>query len=119
MNAAWAGVILAGVGVLFIPARWAVRLLLRTHDFLDDWAGQPARPGVSAHQGVMARLAAVEEDTQAIKAETKPDHGHSMRDIVHQTSRDLAEVKDDVAAMRSRVELFEHQREERAEDKPA
>jgi hypothetical protein len=117
MTAGWfalmAGGIAALLGILTAGVRTGRVMHRRITDFLDDWAGQPQRPGVAARPGVMARLEAVEETTADISQETKPNHGHSMRDIVHQTSTDLAGVKADVAALRGRTELFEHERHDR------
>jgi hypothetical protein len=117
VNAAWvtAATALAAAigGVLVWCARWALRVLLRTRDFLDDWGGQPARPGVEARPGVMARLQAVETAVAKVLAQTQPDHGHSLRDVVHQIREDVSDVKNDQAAMRARMELFEHERESR------
>lgn len=43
-------------------------------DFLDDWTGEPARPGVPARSGVMDRLAQLENNG-----------GKSLKDKVDQT----------------------------------
>jgi hypothetical protein len=119
MTAGWAGVLVAAVGVILVPAawcaRWAWKLMMRTRDFLDDWAGSPARHGVNARPGMMERLQRVERVTDEIRAETRPNGGNSLRDVVHRTAADVAAIKGDQAAMRARVELFEHQREERDE----
>jgi hypothetical protein len=87
-------------------ARWAWRILSRTTQFLDDYFGEPAREGIEARPGVMARLRNVESLAGDIRAETRPDGGNSMRDIVHR-------VADELGALRSRMELFETQREGR------
>jgi hypothetical protein len=100
-----------------IACRWAWRLLSRTRDFLDDWSGQPGRPGVSGRPGVMARLQTVEQMVTEIRGETQPDHGHSLRDVVHKIREDLSDVKADQAAMRARQEQLEYQREHREEGK--
>jgi|SRR5690606_6239788 len=41
--------------------RWIRSWGKRISDFLDDWNGEPERPGVPARPGVMQRLAANEE----------------------------------------------------------
>jgi hypothetical protein len=111
VTAAWVGALAAVVAVVLAgPARWAWRLLRGTSRFLDDWAGHGERPGV------MDRLAAVERNIVEVRTQIRPDHGHSLRDVVHRTASDVADVKTDVAKLASRVELFEHQREDR--DKP-
>jgi hypothetical protein len=86
--------------------RWTYRIIMRITRFLDDYFGEPAREGVPARPGVMARLAALEEALAHVVAETRPNHGNSLRDVVAQTAQDVAD-------MRGRMELFEHQREGR------
>ncbi len=93
-------------GVLVWCARKAWRVLSRTMRFLDDYFGEPARDGVPARPGVMARLGAVEAATARVLAETQPNGGSSLRDVVHRTAADVAQ-------MRQRMEQFERQRQER------
>ena len=97
--------------------RWAWRILARTTRFLDDYFGEPSREGLPARPGVMARLQKVEDIATEVRAETRPNGGNSLRDFVHRTAEDMAEVKASLASLTGRVELFEHQREDRdAED---
>jgi hypothetical protein len=117
VNAAWLTAftaLAAAVGGLLVwGGRLAWRLITRTLNFLDDWAGEGARPGVEARPGVMARLLAMERAVAEVRAETRPNGGHSLRDVVHRTANDVADIKADQAAMRARIEQFEHQRQER------
>jgi hypothetical protein len=83
--------------------RWTWRILSRTTTFLDDYFGEPARDGVAARPGVMSRLQAVEDSLAHVVAETRPNHGNSLRDVVARTAQDVAD-------MRGRMELFETQR---------
>lgn len=60
-------------------------------NFLDDWAGTEARPGVSKRPGVMERLGNIEQrlDTADIKLtetnkQLKPNGGNSVADKVTQ-----------------------------------
>lgn len=94
--------------------RRARRVWHRVRDFLDDWSGQPEREGVPARPGVMARLLAMEHGVAEVRAETQPNGGTSLRDVVHRTASDVADVKAKQEAMRQRMELFESQRQERA-----
>jgi hypothetical protein len=96
----------AVAGLAAWAIRWTWRVLTRITRFLDDYFGEPARDGVPARPGVMSRLQAVEESLAHVVAETRPNHGNSLRDVVAQTAQDVAD-------MRSRMELFEHQRETR------
>jgi hypothetical protein len=104
-------VALAGLAGWGLRVAW--RLVSRTIRFLDDWAGEPARPGVAERPGVMARLQSVEQSLASVLAETKPNGGSSLRDVVHRTAADVADIKYDQIMMRQRMELFEHNREER------
>ena len=115
MSAAWVAAACAVVSLVLArwPGRWIWRLLRGTMRFLNDWTGEPARKGVDTRPGVMERLQSVEKIVTEVRAETRPDGGPSMRDVVHQTSRDVADVKADVAKLAGRVELFEHQRKDR------
>lgn len=114
MNAAWLTAftaLAAAVGGLLVwCGRWAARILSRTMRFLDDWQGEPARPGIEARPGVMARLLAMEHAVAEVRAETKPNGGSSLRDVVHRTANDVADIKADQAAMRQRMEQIERQR---------
>ena len=117
MSAAWLTALSALAaaigGVLWWLLRQAWHLLSRTMRFLDDWAGEPARPGVEARPGVMERLRAVEVKLAQVLAETRPNHGHSMRDVMHAVRNDVSEIKADQAAMRGRIEQFEAERGKR------
>lgn len=71
----------AGLGYLI---RGVCRMLGRINAFLADWHGRPARPGVEATPGVMARL-------QAIEDELTLNHGESLKDQVIALREDHAE----------------------------
>ena len=58
-------------------------------NFLSDWTGEPARPGVPARAGVMARLEANDEQIKAVRHELHPNSGSSMRDAIDRTERKL------------------------------
>lgn len=70
-----------GVASIILGAVAAVTRSLRplvhgVGQFLEDWNGEPERPGVSpAKPGVMARLSAIEH-------ELHPNGGSSMRDAI-------------------------------------
>ena len=102
--------ILAGVAWVARQARW---FHLRIRHFLDDWAGEPARPGVAGRPGVMESIADLRQQVAEVKAETRPNGGASLRDAVHRIEQDVAAVKGDVGPLAGRVELFEHEREDR------
>lgn len=52
-----------------------LRTLRKVNDFLDDWRGEPARPGVKARPGVMQRI-------EAIEAQLRPNGGSTVYDKV-------------------------------------
>lgn len=90
--------------------RHAWRILRQVTHFLDAFFGEPARDGLPARPGVMARLGSLEDLVAHVVAETKPDHGQSLRDVVARTATDVATIKVDQGEMRRRMELFETQR---------
>jgi hypothetical protein len=103
ITAGWAAVgIGAATGLAGLTA-WAWRTGLRMHrratDFFDDWAGAPGRPGVRARAGVMERLGHLEAGVADIQAETKPNSGDSLRDVVQL-------VRDEQAAVRAELATF-------------
>jgi hypothetical protein len=92
-------------------AGWLLRIAWRgarrvTH-FLDDYNGEPARDGLPAKPGFMARLASVEKALEHVVQETSPNHGRSLRDIVIRTASDVADIKAEQAAVKARLDIFE------------
>ncbi|MEV7908380.1 hypothetical protein [Streptomyces anulatus] len=84
-----AGIIAAGLGLLFVLARIGKRVWLMFQaldDFLDDWRGTPARSGVEARPGVLARLSAIEH-------EVKTNNGSSLKDAVKRCEGRLIRVE--------------------------
>jgi hypothetical protein len=90
-----AGAIAAVAAALAAIAQWVVRpsmkLTKRIREFLDDFYGEVARPGVPGRPGVMVQLS-------AIKAELHPNHGSSLRDAVDATRRLVEDHIGDEAA---------------------
>lgn len=79
-------IVLAGaaLGALY---RWVLRpsyeVVSKFAQFLDDWFGEPARPGIAPERlGVMARLSKLEESTTRVEHEVKPNEGASMKDQI-------------------------------------
>ena len=110
MSAAWltafVALAVAVFGLLGWVARYGWRVTRRTMRFLDDWQGETAREGLAAVPGVMARLKSVEGLVASISAEMHPNGGSSLRDVVHKTAADVADVKAEQAAVRTRLEAF-------------
>ena len=114
MSPAWFSALIAlaaaAAGLAAWGLRWAWRILRQTGHFLDDWKGEPERDGLPATPGVMARLHSMEQIVAGISMEVHPNGGHSLRDVVHQTAGDVAQIKTGQAEMRRRMELFETER---------
>lgn len=90
--AALVALVVAVFGCVAWAMRWAWRILRRVVHFLDDYAGTPAQDGRPAVPGFMARLANVETQLGHVVAETSPNHGRSIRDLVLKTADDVAEI---------------------------
>jgi hypothetical protein len=65
-------VVLTAWRVVIKPIAGAVR---RVVHFLDDWFGEPARPGQEARPGIPDRIAAIEH-------QLRPNGGKTLRDRV-------------------------------------
>lgn len=75
---AWGVFVVLVVGV--IRKLWPV--VKKLADFLDDVAGEPARPGVPARAGLMERV-------QRIEHELFPNSGKSLRDQTNRMEQKL------------------------------
>lgn len=85
---------LAAIGALIWVAVKVWPFLRKITHFIDDVAGEPARPGVQARMGLMERLSVVEEkqDEQSVslaqqsaalavvRHEVTTNHGSSLKD---------------------------------------
>jgi hypothetical protein len=79
------GIVLGGLAA--VGAAWKVlkpvfAAVRRLTHFVDDWFGDPGRPGVPARPGVMSRLELMQTDLDKIKHEMWPNSGGSLRDVV-------------------------------------
>ncbi|MEI3845307.1 MULTISPECIES: hypothetical protein [unclassified Microbacterium] len=77
----------AAIGVIVWVGFKVAPFVLKLVHFIDDVAGEPARPGVDARPGLMERLQAVEDKqddlTAAVKVvqhEVTTNHGSSLKD---------------------------------------
>lgn len=85
------------VGAVVGAVRWAlaksVKNLKRADDFLTDWYGEEARPGVARRPGVMERLANQDVVLDKIQNELTTNGGASLKDRVVSMDGRLAEVE--------------------------
>ena len=97
LDPVWIGTLCAVAGVLLAvkPLRWAYRLLIGTHEFLTDWPK------------MKTDIAGLQKEVAEVKAETRPNGGNSLRDIVHRTADDVTEIKHEQARLRTHIELRE------------
>ena len=94
----WGGAITAVaavVGLLWRATRASIRIAARAERFMDDWAGEPGRPGVPARPGVMERVARIEERLTGVEHELYPNSGDSLRDAVDQANERLGRLCSD------------------------
>jgi hypothetical protein len=126
VNASWISALttiaIAVGGAAVWAGRYGWRVISRTTRFLDDYFGEPASGGLPGRPGVMARLQSVEqlvtkvaEDVSRVAQETRPNGGTSLHDVVARTEQAVAGIRDEQAAMRTRMEQLETQRAGREE----
>ena len=117
MDPAWFAALTALIVAVLTGAGWMARHLWRitrrTSHFLDDYFGEPARDGLPARLGVMARLALHEKLLEKLVAETQPNGGSSLHDVMARTERAVDEIRSEQAKMRTRMEQLETQRHDR------
>ena len=105
----WSLAVAAVVGLVAMIWR-AVRGIARRLDhLLDDWAGEPARPGVPARPGLVERIARIEarqvvqgERLDRIEHELHPNSGSSLRDAVDRVERSVCPPPDAPAPLPGR-----------------
>lgn len=91
----WGGaisVLTAVVTVAWRVIRAMAHLGRRVEEFMDDWSGEGARPGVPARPGVMERVAGIEERLSRVEHELYPNSGESLRDAVDLANARLARL---------------------------
>lgn len=84
------GPIAGSVLLVFFALRKIIPWLRRVGHFLDDWGGEPARPGVPEKPGVMVRLGTLEQRTAAIEQQMSPNGGTSIYDKVTRVDNAVA-----------------------------
>lgn len=87
------GAIATIIAAVFTAIRSGGRKAKKIDDFLEDWYGEPERPGVPARPGVMERLAMHGADIATIKGELTTNGGKSLKDKVNSTDARLISVE--------------------------
>jgi hypothetical protein len=104
---------------------WVARRLHRFNDrfdeFMKDWDGADARPGVPHRPGVMERLSqqddalrCINDRLVSVEVEVNPNSGKSMKDIVHRVDGNLKHIRDVVEDVNDRVTKLEGRGSQRA-----
>ncbi|MEU9888021.1 hypothetical protein [Sphaerisporangium sp. NPDC051011] len=75
------GIVGGAVALVYKGGRFAMGIYRRISNFLDDWNGEPARPGVEERPGFPARIAAVEKEMAGVKAIVSNGLSHNVKDI--------------------------------------
>ncbi|MFE0545228.1 hypothetical protein [Streptomyces sp. NPDC058891] len=84
---------LVGVAVaVWRVVRAGLRFFRRVELFMDDWYGEPARPGVPGRPGVMERVSGIDDRLTRVEHELQPNSGQSLRDAVDLANRRLARL---------------------------
>lgn len=68
------------IGTLITVGRWTYRQFKSLECLLEDWHGEPARPGVPERLGVMERLDSIEKKVNSAAFNSRPNHGTSAYD---------------------------------------
>jgi len=82
--APWLGAFFVAVLAVWALGKRVGPTVKKVLNFLDDWNGEPARPGVPQRLGVMARL-------DEMHHELHPNSGSSLADAVNRTELALNE----------------------------
>lgn len=115
--------LLAAIGAIWASIKWVRPALRAITNFLDDWNGEPERPGVPGRAGVLEQIADLRTDVDLAKAlardaaessadaafHSKPNHGSSSYDALMQQVRSIGEAVSE--SKRDRLGLHEHMSE--------
>lgn len=68
------------LGTLVTLGKWSYRQFKAIDSLLEDWNGEPSRPGVPGRLGVMERLDSIEKKVNSAAFNSRPNHGTSAYD---------------------------------------
>ena len=108
----------AGAIAITAGASWIVRRLHkftnRFDEFMEDWNGAEARPGVRRRPGVMERMSdqdaalkSIDDRLISVEAEINPSGGKSIKDAVSRMDGNIRLVKEGVNGLNTRVTRLE------------
>ena len=98
--------LLAAIGAIWASIKWIRPALRAITNFLDDWNGEPERPGVPGRAGVLEQIADLRTDVDLAKTlardaaessadaafHSKPNHGSSSYDALMKQVRATGEA---------------------------
>lgn len=127
--------LLAAIGAIWASIKWVRPALRAITNFLDDWNGEPERPGVPGRAGVLEQIADLRTDVDLAKAlardaaessadaafHSKPNHGSSSYDAlmkqIQSTGEAISESQQDRQGLHAHMsELSERLRAVEARD---
>lgn len=79
------GIIGTAIAVLWKGTLFVMGIYRRVQNFLDDWNGELARPGVPGRKGISERL-------ETIESELTTNHGSSLKDAVKRIETGLDDL---------------------------
>ena len=89
---------LVAIFKIIIPFSKKIKQWISTWEaFMEDWSGQPSRPGRDRVPGVMERL-------NDIDGELKNNGGSSVKDAVDRIEKDVKELSIDTKGIKARLE---------------
>lgn len=77
----------------------------KLHQMVDDWVGEPARPGFGSIPGVAERVQHLEADVTLIKHEVQFNSGTSIKDAVTRTNSIVTDLKPQVEELKHKVDV--------------
>lgn len=80
------------------------RFLARTRAFLDDWQGEPDRPGFRGRPSFPERMAAVESNVETLQR----NHGSSLRDKVDDVHTRVVDLQARAQSNRDGIDELQH-----------
>ncbi|MFV2198470.1 hypothetical protein [Nocardiopsis sp. LOL_012] len=103
----WVGgfaAVVTAITVVTVGVRKVLAMLRRVGHFLDDWAGEPERPGVESRPGVISRLSGIETRLGKVEHEVQHNDGSSMKDSQKRTEEAVERLARRVDELAHRTE---------------